>query len=248
MANHTEREFHPACNLFPLLTGKAFDDLVEDIRRNGLREPILIDAQGRILDGRNRYRACLAACVEPRFVTCQGAGSPWEITLSCNLHRRHLTESQRAMVAARLARWLGANLHPPDVGRCRDKAAQTVNVSPRLTAYAIKVLREGVEELITAVECEGLAVSTASILAGLPAAQQSEILAAGVRAASAKARELRRAKKRPSPPAPGRPFGIVSAETPASGDVALIWVPTPALAHAVEILRAGGFLYSPSEA
>jgi hypothetical protein len=139
-------------------------------------------------------------------------------------------------------------LHQADVGRSREKAAQTVNVSPRLAGYAVKVLREGVEELIAAVECEGLAVSTASILAGLPPAQQSEILAAGVRAASAKARELRRAKKRAAPPAPGRPFGIVSAQTPASGDVALIWVPTPALAHAVEILRAGGFRYTPSQA
>jgi hypothetical protein len=217
-----------------------------------------VDVQGRILDGRNRYRACLAAGIEPRFVTWQEDGSPAELALSRNLFRRHLTESQRAMVAARLARWmetesverksrLVANLHQAGVGRSRERAAQAVNVSPRLAGYAVKVLREGVEELIAAVECEGLAVSAASVLAGMPPAQQIEVLGGGVRAASAKARQLRGATKRASPLSSVGPFGVVSPETPASGEVALIWVPAAALAYAVEILKAGGFRYAPSE-
>lgn len=100
------REFHAAAELFPLLHGPAFAELVADIKKNGLLEPILIDAEGRIVDGRNRYRACLEAGVEPRFVEWRGAGSPAELSLSLNLHRRHLGESQRAIVAARLANML----------------------------------------------------------------------------------------------------------------------------------------------
>ena len=100
------REFHAVAELFPLLRGTAFDGLVADIRKNGLREPILVDADGRILDGRNRYRACREARVEPRFIEWQGEGPLAELALSLNLRRRHLNESQRAMVAARLAKML----------------------------------------------------------------------------------------------------------------------------------------------
>ena len=98
------RVFHPVAELFPLMRGAAFDELVADIQKNGLLEPILLDAEGRILDGRNRYRACLAAGVEPRFVEWQGEGELAELALSLNLRRRHLDESQRTLVAARLAK------------------------------------------------------------------------------------------------------------------------------------------------
>ena len=60
-------EFHPVSNLFPLLQGEAFQKLVADIQNNALLEPILVDAERRIIDGRNRYLACLQAGIEPRF-------------------------------------------------------------------------------------------------------------------------------------------------------------------------------------
>jgi site-specific DNA-methyltransferase (adenine-specific) len=51
------------------------------------------------LDGRNRLAACEIAGVEPTFVEWQGTGSPTEWVISENLIRRHLTTSQRAVVA-----------------------------------------------------------------------------------------------------------------------------------------------------
>ena len=53
-----------------------------------------------MLDGRNRLRACEIAAVEPRFVEWEGVGSPLAFVLSRNLRRRHLNESQRAIIAA----------------------------------------------------------------------------------------------------------------------------------------------------
>ena len=94
------RQFHPVADLFPLLTGEPLQELAADIKKNELREPILLDPEGRIIDGRNRYRACNLAGVEPRFVQWEGQGTLPEVALSLNLHRRHLDESQRAMVAA----------------------------------------------------------------------------------------------------------------------------------------------------
>jgi ParB-like nuclease domain len=53
-------EFHPLANIFPLIEGYELARLVDDIRTHGLREPVVL-YQGRVLDGRNRLRACEAA-------------------------------------------------------------------------------------------------------------------------------------------------------------------------------------------
>ena len=91
---------HDAANMFPLLQERALADLTADIRANGLREPITLFG-GKILDGRNRARACKKAMVKIRTVIWKGK-DPIAYVISLNLRRRHLTESQRAMIGARL--------------------------------------------------------------------------------------------------------------------------------------------------
>ncbi len=93
---------HPAAELFPLLTGDDLARLASDIAQNGLLEPIVV-FDGLLLDGRNRRRACEMAGVEPRYVEWHGeGGSPVAFVAARNLHRRHLTESQRAAIAAQV--------------------------------------------------------------------------------------------------------------------------------------------------
>jgi ParB-like chromosome segregation protein Spo0J len=89
--------------IFPLLEGADFALLVEDIRRNGLLESIVL-LDGLILDGRNRWRACAAAGIAPETTDFpHGAeAEAFAFVVSKNLHRRHLTVGQRAMIAARI--------------------------------------------------------------------------------------------------------------------------------------------------
>ncbi|MCA9300447.1 MAG: ParB N-terminal domain-containing protein, partial [Phycisphaerales bacterium] len=94
-------DVHPAAAIFPAINGEEFDQLVEDIRERGLLEPIVLDGENRVLDGRNRLRACQAAGVEPQFTTYDG-DDPVGFVISMNIRRRQLTASQRAALAAEL--------------------------------------------------------------------------------------------------------------------------------------------------
>lgn len=88
---------HPAAELFPLLDAEGLTALTADIKAHGLREPIVLH-EGRVLDGRNRLRACEAAGVAPRFVQWSGEGSPWDFTWSTNAERRHLEAGHKAVL------------------------------------------------------------------------------------------------------------------------------------------------------
>src|SRR6266498_4514212 len=90
----TELQPHLLAELFPLIEGPQFDALVADIRKHGgLLFPITT-YEGQILDGRNRYRACRAANVEPRFESYAG-DDPAGFVLSANIARRHLAPEQK---------------------------------------------------------------------------------------------------------------------------------------------------------
>src|SRR5690606_28925468 len=98
-------EVHSFADDFPLMEGEEFADLVQDVKKNGLREPILLTHDGRTLvDGRNRYRACEAAGVDPVF---ERLGSHYtepmilDLIASKNLARRQLNAGQRAFLGLR---------------------------------------------------------------------------------------------------------------------------------------------------
>jgi ParB/Sulfiredoxin domain len=92
----------PLADLFPLLEGSEFDELVADIEANGLLEPV-VTFEGKILDGRNRYRACLTAEVEPSLSSFTGS-DPAAFVISKNLRRRHLTAEQKRELIAKLVK------------------------------------------------------------------------------------------------------------------------------------------------
>lgn len=102
-------ELHPLCTLFPRMEGVDFQLLCDDIRDNGLREPITL-CDGMILDGGNRFRACENAGIQPTFVEFSGSNIV-SFVLSCNLHRRHLTPAQQAAIVSSAQNWAVAASH-----------------------------------------------------------------------------------------------------------------------------------------
>jgi N6-adenosine-specific RNA methylase IME4 len=210
----THYEFHPLADLFPFIEGPDFDALVEDIGSHGLREPIVI-YENQILDGRNRYLACKTSGSEPRFSTYEG-DDPVAYVISLNLKRRHLNESQRAMVAAKLAN-LGrggdrktdqtANLpfDPVVPAITNTDAAGLLNVSEKSVRTARVVRDRGEPELAQAVERGKISVSAAADIATQPKERQREIstwsekdilnAAKEIRAEKAKVKHTKRLEK-----------------------------------------------------
>jgi hypothetical protein len=92
---------HEAAALFPPLSAEAYAALKQDIKTHGLREAVVVNPKGWILDGRTRARACQELDIE--FETRIYDGDPIAFIVSANLHRRHLNEHERAEIAARIA-------------------------------------------------------------------------------------------------------------------------------------------------
>jgi N6-adenosine-specific RNA methylase IME4/ParB-like chromosome segregation protein Spo0J len=172
----SELKFHPLADIFPLMEGEEFDALVTDIKANGVREPIVVH-EDMILDGRNRYRACEIAGVDPAYTVYTG-DDPIAYVVSLNLRRRHLDESQRAMVAAKLATLRrGDNQHAQICAPSQEKAAELLNVSRRTVQHAREVQDHGTPELVQAVERGAVSVSAAADIASQPIDVQREIVA-----------------------------------------------------------------------
>lgn len=201
-----EYDLHEYCTIFPVASDQDTGALVDDIRRHGLLDAITL-YNGKILDGRNRYTACRILNIDPRFVNFDGdEEKALEYVISKNLARRHLNESQRSMIAAKLANMQGgertdlepsANLHKVS----RSNAAGRLNVSTRSVASARKIINEGIPELADAVEHGDLPVSVAAEVADLDDEIQRQIIGSDDQKIAAKKHiaEHKKEKKQANP-------------------------------------------------
>lgn len=202
--------WHEFANLFPWMQSEALDALREDIRAHGVREAVVF-FDGAILDGRNRYMVARELGLPyPRreFGSRPSDGmDPLAFVVSHNLARRHLSESQRASIAARLAnmeqgRPTGKPANLPLLGDAHQEparvtqadAARLLNVSERSVRAARQVQEGGAPELVAALDAGAVAVSTAADLTALPKTQQAEIVAKGEAEILAAAKAIRAEK------------------------------------------------------
>jgi hypothetical protein len=169
---------------------EQLEELVTSIRENGQLVPIET-YEDKILDGRNRYLACLRAEVEPEFyeTDCDGL-DPLEYVRALNDTRRHLDETMRAMIAARHREWhdkrakerqgrrtdLQDNLPGSETGQSRDKAGQQFQVSGKTVDHATKVVKQGSAELQRLCDHGIASVSAAARIAELPKSEQNEVI------------------------------------------------------------------------
>jgi len=185
--------YHPACLLFPRFGDEELRELAANIKARGLLHDI-ITYQGQILDGRNRLAACEIAKVKPRFKEWDGEGSPVEWVISENLIRRHLTSSQRAVIALDLLPLLEAEAKERQrlsLGRGKKGVkklgtssgnGRASQVAARITktnsAYveAVKSLKTTAPELVEEIRSGRIRVPQATELAKLPAAKRKQAL------------------------------------------------------------------------
>jgi len=169
---------HALSAAFPSMPTSQFEELVEDIRVNGLVEPIVL-FENQILDGWHRWSACQRADREAKYTVYEG-NNPVEYVKSKNLHRRHLTESQRAMAVVACSEWRKlstdyAQAHPvdnltklaeeADVGRDTIKRAQIAFEAGRINDVldGKVTVKEVVNELKPKQAKESVSVSIESV-------------------------------------------------------------------------------------
>ena len=135
-----EYPVHPVASLFPMIDDESLNALAEDIKKNGQREPIIVAYLDEamidepvVIDGRNRHAACNLAGIEPEFKFVMSLNdrelSPQVIAdwiISHNLHRRHLTTSQKAMVGQGYLAYLKEEAKKRQLSTLKQNAPETV--------------------------------------------------------------------------------------------------------------------------
>jgi len=180
---------HEYADLFPMMAEAEIARLSQDIKENGLSD-FIITLDDKILDGRNRFKACHMAGIEPRFKEYDGS-DPLAFVISHNLHRRHLSESQRAMIASSVAKMRnGGDRRSKNISssidelkltnKDRSQAAKELNVSTASVDRARRIQRDGISELQDMVNSGEVTVYAAQTVAKLPEQDQRKAVSGGV--------------------------------------------------------------------
>jgi len=97
---------HPLGKLLPPMTDEEFSKLCEDIKTHGFStEHDIVIYEEMVLDGWHRHLASLEVGIRAsykQFISPDMADTALDFVIQENLHRRHLSVSQRAAIAAEL--------------------------------------------------------------------------------------------------------------------------------------------------
>jgi len=194
---------HEYANIFPMMSRKDIEALSDDIKAKGLLDPIIL-LDGKILDGRNRFSACQSAGVEPEFKD-YGGNDPLGFVVSHNVERRHLSTTQLAQAANKVAtlrdgqRGAGKKAAPRGAAKSQaksqDEAAKDLGVGRRSVQRAKAIEENAIDTLKDMVDTEDVDLKNAEIVSRLPEAEQEKAVLGGVAGVKAKAKEVKQEKK-----------------------------------------------------
>lgn len=202
-------EIHPIAELLPELDEDQLGALADDIEVNGQLEPVVVWG-GKVIDGRNRVRACEKVGVEIKTRDMEFAddGEAARFVLSKNVRRRHLDSGQRAMVAAELSKLFEAEAHErrvkggqkkgetqEDTGKAAAKAAKITGAKTRTVEMAKSVKAKAIPEIVALVKAGDISLNSANTVASMSAEAQQEVAAGGADAVKAAAKEIRDKRK-----------------------------------------------------
>lgn len=178
MNNFPRYKRHDLSAIFPDMSDDEVQGLADDIAANGLRDPLVL-YKGKVLDGWHRYEACQIANVIPRTVEYKGT-KPVDFVSSKNWHRRHMTESQRALAKVQLSKWAPegrpGKTVSTDTVSTEAKMAQEAGVSRASISRAKVVETEGSKALKDAVKGGEVSLSKAEKIARAPKKEQKSLI------------------------------------------------------------------------
>jgi protein gp37 len=177
----THYNIHPLAEYLPDMTEEEFKGLKNDISGIGQLEPIVL-FEGKILDGRHRYRACCELGIEPQVYEKNINGmSAMDAVRALNIHRRHLTVSQRAMIATAFLE------HAEREAKERQK---------RKPADSVKVIlpeqnRQASDEVAEQFQVSGKTVRDAKVVVTEGTKEEKEKVKSGKASVSSTAKQIR---------------------------------------------------------
>lgn len=168
---------HPLSAAFPSMTAAEQDSLTLDIEKHGQREAITI-YDGHVLDGWHRYQSCMMLEIKPITIDMMDGVDPVAYVISVNLHRRHLTGSQRAIAVASCHEW--ANVGKPKkvpgtVLKTIPEMAKQAEVSAKTIQLAKRVVEAGLSD---EVKNGNITVKRAAEIAKLPEKERKAAVSA----------------------------------------------------------------------
>lgn len=177
-------EQHPLSAAFPAMAPDEFQELKDSIENIGVQNPITL-ADGMVLDGWNRYQACMELGMACPTVELPAETDRRDFVLAQNKARRHVTKAQLALATVAVYQWkpVGANQHEARVDtecpptKSNAELAEISGVHLNSVKQAKTITAQATPAVVDAVRRGELGLPKAAAIAKLPPEQQAAAIA-----------------------------------------------------------------------